>query len=62
VYLLRVVDALGALPNAKIPTVLLPAADPFSEAAVAAPPVLTTSPEYVYLLRVVTVPQQVFPN
>jgi hypothetical protein len=46
------------LPNAKIPTVLLPAAAPPCEATVAAPPALTVSPEYVYLLRVVLA----FPN
>jgi hypothetical protein len=55
VYLLRVVVELllASRPNAKMPTVLLPAAEPASEATVAAPPALTTSPEYVYLLRVV---------
>jgi hypothetical protein len=53
VYLLRVVDMVKLLPNAKIPTVLLPAAEPSAETAVAAPPALTVHPEYVYLLRVV---------
>ena len=43
----------GPHPNANIPTVLLPAAEPLLDAAVAAVPALTTSPEYVYLLRVV---------
>jgi hypothetical protein len=45
VYLLRVVVALLMFPNAKIPTVLLPVAEPEYDAAVAAPPALTTSPE-----------------
>ena len=44
------------IPSAKIPTVLLPEAEPLLDAAVAAPPALTTSPEYVYLFRVVTRP------
>jgi hypothetical protein len=39
-----------------MPTVLLPAAEPLNEAAVAEPPELTTQPEYVYLSRVVTAP------
>lgn len=43
-------------PNAKIPLVLLPAAEPQYDADVAAPPALTTSPEYVYLLRVEETP------
>ena len=38
------------------PDVPLDAAEPKADAAVAAPPALTTSPEYVYLLRVVTLP------
>ena len=50
------------VPKAKIPTVLLPAAEPAFEAAVAAPPALTTQPEYVYLLRVVTRPPAVHPR
>jgi hypothetical protein len=65
VYLLRVVTRTqhGAfLPNAKIPTVLLPAAEPKREPTVAAPPALTTQPEYVYLLRVVTPPPPTHPN
>jgi hypothetical protein len=33
--------------------VLFPAAEPTLDAAVAAPPALTTQPEYVYLSRVV---------
>ena len=37
-----------------MPLVLLPAAEPQNDAAVAAPPALTTSPEYVYLFRVTT--------
>jgi hypothetical protein len=46
VYLSRVVEAvLGVLPKAKMPTVLLPAAEPFLEFVEAAPPALTTSPE-----------------
>ena len=36
-----------------MPIVLFPAAEPKPEAVVAAPPVLTTQLEYVYLLRVV---------
>jgi hypothetical protein len=36
-----------------MPVVLLPAAEPANDATVAAPPALTTSPEYVYLFRVV---------
>ena len=39
-----------------MPTVLLPAADPKYDATVAAVPALTTSPEYVYLSRVVRLP------
>ena len=42
VYLLRVVEQL---PNANIPMMLLPAAAPYPELEVAAPPALTTSPE-----------------
>jgi alpha-beta hydrolase superfamily lysophospholipase len=46
VYLLRVVEAAQhTSPKAKIPTVLLPAAEPEDEAVVAAPPALTTHPE-----------------
>ena len=40
-------------PKANIPTVALPAADPYLFAAVAAAPDDTTQPEYVYLSRVV---------
>ena len=40
-------------PSANIPVALSPAAAPALEATVAAPPVVTESPEYVYLLRVV---------
>lgn len=47
------VEGQGALPKAKMPTVLLPAAEPEYEAAVAAVPALTTQLEYVYLSRVV---------
>jgi hypothetical protein len=36
VYLSRVVERLGAYPNAKMPTVLLPAAEPQRFAVVAA--------------------------
>jgi hypothetical protein len=36
------------------PVVPLDAAEPKDDAVVAAPPAATTSPEYVYLLRVVT--------
>ena len=42
------------VPNAKIPTVLLPAAEPPADATVAAPPAVTALLEYVYLSRVVT--------
>jgi hypothetical protein len=46
VYLLRVVDAAQeTFPSAKIPIVLFPAAELEREAAVAAPPALTTHPE-----------------
>jgi hypothetical protein len=62
VYLLRVVEMMqAAIPNANIPTVLLPAAAPDLLTAVAALPALTTQPEYVYLLRVVEA-QGAFPN
>ena len=44
------------------PVVPLDAAEPKRDAAVAAPPALTTSPEYVYLSRVVTQPPGVPPN
>jgi len=55
VYLLRVVEQLGAAPNAKIPRVLLPAPDPLYEAVLAAPTpeAVDVQLEYVYLLRVV---------
>jgi hypothetical protein len=49
-------------PIAKMPTVLFPAAEPQIAATVAAPPALTTQPEYVYLLRVVTKPPAVCPS
>jgi hypothetical protein len=49
-------------PIAKIPTALFPAAELQIEATVAAPPALTTSPEYVYLLRVITEPLAVCPS
>jgi hypothetical protein len=68
VYLLRVVEAAQATtPKAKMPMVLLPAADPLYDATVAAPPALTVSPEYVYLSRVVdplldTRPKAKIPN
>jgi hypothetical protein len=42
------------VPNAKIPKVLLPVAEPQDVAAVAAPPAVTAKLEYVYLSRVVT--------
>ena len=46
-----------------MPTVLLPAADPWADPTVAAPPAATVHPEYVYLLRVVLlVPQGSKPN
>jgi hypothetical protein len=45
VYLLRVVEAPGAFPNANIPTVLFPAAEPLDEADVAAVAEPTVSPE-----------------
>jgi hypothetical protein len=44
------------------PDVPLDAAEPEHDAAVAAPPALTTQPEYVYLSRVATRPQFVNPN
>ena len=63
VYLLRVVEALGAYPKAKIPTVELPVAEPKYEALVDEAPDDTTQPEYVYLLRVVEDPTpQTFPK
>ena len=43
------------------PDVPLEAAEPYREAAVAAPPALTTQPEYVYLSRVVEI-AGAFPN
>ena len=43
-------------PNAKIPTVELPAAAPEYDAELAAVPDDTTQPEYVYLSRVVDEP------
>jgi hypothetical protein len=55
VYLLRVVVGLAETkPSAKMPIVLLPAAEPPFDAAVAAPAKLATQFEYVYLLRVVS--------
>jgi hypothetical protein len=64
VYLLRVVERVGEYPSAKIPTVLLPAAEPAVETAVDAVAAETTHPEYVYLLRVVVPlpPKLVGPN
>jgi hypothetical protein len=53
VYLLRVVEALGVDPKAKIPRVSLPAAAPSFEAQLAAVADVLVQPEYVYLLRVV---------
>ena len=50
-----------AYPSAKIPIVLLPAAEPPYEATVAAPPALTKQPEYVYLSRAVLLPPLMFP-
>lgn len=52
-YLLRVVEALGAHPNAKIPRVLFPAADPLDVVALDAVAEPLVSQAYVYLLRVV---------
>ena len=49
-YLLRVVVLLA---NAKIPTVALPAAEPYVETALEAVAEALTQPENVYLLRVV---------
>ena len=43
------------------PHVPLEAAEPLREATVAAPPALTTQPEYVYLLRVVVGAQALLP-
>jgi hypothetical protein len=59
--LLRVVEALVVNPNAKIPTVELPAADPLLDAALADVADEFKQPEYVYLSRVVT-RQQTAPN
>jgi hypothetical protein len=53
--LLRVVERL---PTAKIPTVALPVADPSDDTALDAVADALTSPEYVYLLRVVEGPTQ----
>ena len=51
---MRVVEPVsGVLPKAKIPTVLLPAAEPSREATVDAVALATTQPEYVYFWRVV---------
>jgi hypothetical protein len=55
VYLLRTaVLQQHVVPNAKIPTVLLPVAEPQVDACVADPPKATVHPEYVYLFRVET--------
>jgi hypothetical protein len=63
VYLSRVVVAAQLTkPKANTPIVLLPAAEPQYDAAVAAPPALTTSLEYVYLFRVVLGAQLTKPN
>ena len=48
-------------PNAKIPAVAFPVADPEHDATLAAAAAAFTSPEYVYLLRVVEAPA-VFPK
>jgi hypothetical protein len=55
VYLSRVVEAPMPLitPKANIPTVELPAAEPKRDLALEAVAEAFTSPEYVYLLRVV---------
>ena len=47
------VDRTVVNPKAKIPIVLFPAAAPFDEETLAAVATALTSPEYVYLLRVV---------
>ena len=47
------VDRAVVNPKAKIPIVLFPAAAPAVDAALAAVATALTSPEYVYLLRVV---------
>ena len=53
-YFSRVVEALsGVLPIAKIPTVTVPAAAPPTEQTLDAVATALTSPEYVYLLRIV---------
>ena len=57
-YLLRVVIPA---PIANIPTVELPAADPYPPATLEAVADALVSPEYVYLLRIV-LKQEVIPN
>jgi hypothetical protein len=49
-------------PKAKMPTVLLPAAEPYAETLDAAVPVAFTSPEYVYLFLVVDNTQETIPS
>jgi hypothetical protein len=51
-----VVDAHGVPPKANIPTVALPAADPYELFVVADVAEPFVSPEYVYLSRVVDLP------
>ena len=54
VYLSRLVEEFGGVyPIAKIPTVAFPAADPVTLTALEAVADEFTSPEYVYLFRVV---------
>ena len=62
-YLSRVVEAAQlTTPNAKIPTVELPAATPSSDAALAAVAEALTQLEYVYLSRDFKVEQEASPK
>ena len=55
-YLFRVVEAPPTDPSANIPTVELPAAEPYRVVALEAVADDTTQPENVYLSRVVEAP------
>lgn len=61
-YLFLTTEKPEAYPNAKIPTVELPAADPPFDAALAAVADAFTQPEYVYLSRVVDATQLTLPK
>ena len=61
-YLLRVVDWEQVNPNANIPTVEFPTAEPWLDAAVADAADALVEHEYVYLLRMVDPVQDTKPN